>query len=329
MTVSIQWNLLLISLGILAQQPAPLHSQPYLFLKHQHNTSLGHPYRDKDREDILAVPGPASAYEKVNKERTDYRGIPIYKAVSLVGCKPLSGRTQAASYAEQLLEERPDMPGTYVLWARPKLYQILWCDASGVIASNTFTWNNLAPLRAYIWSLYDPPQSHFLFDPSISRSVMEPNLWNIKTSLINNYYHLRHVFVGTTWGHRTNVWVSTSPLQEIVVAIKIHYPDNERRGIEEETLIHIHAKGIYPGVVRLLELTDPQAPALPSIITAPSAEGSHRIERTKTHLVMGSCGKSLLEAKSVRDILMALFDILESEVITLLPWNADTDYTVW
>ncbi len=105
---------------------------------------------------MLAVWGPKSNYDelKINlKGRTDYQGVAHYKVLSLVECKPNSddGRAQVASYAYQLMESRPDVPGVYVMWARPSHYQILWSDAAGVVASKGIKWDNLKPMISYVY----------------------------------------------------------------------------------------------------------------------------------------------------------------------------------
>ena len=92
------------------------------------------------------------------------------------------------------------------------------------------------------------------------------------------------------------------------MVIKDSYRDNERRFKEEALLDKIHGDtGIYPGVVRKLH-----GGSVPDITTARRATSKLTPERTKARLVMGSFGEELCKAETVRDILMVVYDVLES-----------------
>lgn len=287
---------------------------PYNFLEHQNNVPRDLPFAERDREDILVVPGPTTQYKQV-PGRTDYREIPLTLAVSLVECKPRSqnGCAQTASYAYQLLQARLDMVGVYVLWARPENYQILWSDAAGVVASELFEWDNLSPLRQYVWSLYVPHESHTLLDPSITLQSHAPPLWCVRIDEDNVFENLERVFIGASWGRRTNVLAPASPPPESVVVIKEAFRDMSRYYCEENAIEKIHKNGTYPGVVRLL-IPSEETAFFPDILTAPGGRSEGRI---KIRFVMGSTGKALLAAESVLDLLMVFFDIVESKFPTI------------
>ncbi len=206
-----------------------------VFLDHHENIPIDHLYNAKNRPDLLAVPGPTTKYKQVDT-RTDYREVQHYRVISLVECKPFkeNGQAQAASYAFQLLEARPDMPGVYVLWAQPHGYQILWSDAAGVAASDFLFWNNLSPLVAYVYSLYIPPKSHFLFDPTITLPESEGDfegfnqiLWRIKAHLPEPYIGCTSIFVGTPWARRTNVWTYGNMKEKSLIVIKDSFVDEQ------------------------------------------------------------------------------------------------------
>lgn len=298
----------------------------FVFLDHHHYSPTHHPYNLDDKPDLLAVPGPLDQYKQVTiNGRTDYREVPHYKVISLVECKAdgEEGRVQAASYSFQLLEARPDMPGAYLAWARPDAYQILWSDASGVVASDMTPWKNLRLLATYVYSLYCPPSSHPLRDPSIIAPTKklkpeDPLLWTIEVPRRRVYRDCQTIFVGNSWGRRTNVFKHRDKNGNIVV-IKDSYRDDERRYKEEALLETIHkdrkeidpdTKGIYPGVVRPLFAMPPDGNPLKT--ASPFiASSTRRTERVKTRFVMGSYGESLRKARSVLDILKAFYDVLE------------------
>lgn len=288
--------------------------QPYIFLGHPHNTLTGSPYEEEDWEDILVV-RPADNQRK-DVDRAEQNGGPLGEAVSLVVCesKGRNGGEQLVSDASRLLKARPDIVGTYALWASSDEYQIIWFDASGVVMSQVIPWDDLTPLKQYIWSLYAPPESHTLFDKSITRQPDGEDMWSVRISTGEVYTNLTRTFVGSSYGRRTNVFTSSGTQANFVI-IKDSFPDDLHYGREVCALKIIHENGVFPGVVKLLRSEhDPAS----RIYTAPTHEAhSSRTERSRDRFVMGSTGEGILMAKSVLDILKAIFDILESKKIIL------------
>ena len=94
------------------------------------------------------------------------------------------------------------------------------------------------------------------------------------------------------------------------VVIKDAYPDDRRRFQEGALLKLIHEAGIFPGVVRVLEWGDVEG-CDGSIITTARPASRKVARRTKKRLVMGSRGSRLSSAKSVKELLMAVFDGVE------------------
>ena len=276
---------------------ATKRKHPYYFLDFHNSIPLCHPFEDLSRPDLIVVEGKP-------------RGrVPYYKVVSVLECKPVNqdGRAQVTSYMSLHMDARPDMPGVYGLWVGPEGYQVLWSDASGVTASPKSSWDACELLAAYVYSLYYPPADHILFDQAIT-SPTTPRLgsnkprWTIAGHLKDPYRACEWIFTASSWGRRTNVWKHEIKGKGPVV-VKVTYRDNKRR-FEEEILIQkIHRNGIFPGVVRTLE----PAVHYQDITTPPSTYS----RRTKTRLIMGSYGESLLQAKSVKDLLMAIYDIVE------------------
>ena len=242
--------------------------------------------------------------------------VPYYTVVSVIECKPVKedGQAQLASYMSLHMDARPDMPGVYGLWVRPDGYQVLWSDASGVIASPKSSWDVCELLAAYVYSLYYPPADHILFDQAIT-SPTTPRLgsnkprWTIAGHLKDPYRACEWIFTASSWGRRTNVWKHEIKGKGPVV-VKDAYRDNKRNYEEEILIKKIHSNGIFPGVVRILE----PAEHYQEITTPPT----HKAQRTKTRLIMGSYGESLLQAKSVKDLLMAVYDIVESSSFSSL-----------
>ena len=69
-----------------------------------------------------------------------------------------------------------------------------------------------------------------------------------------------------------------------------------------------------PGVVRVLQAEDAKTNISEDQVVVSTAEPSgedERKHRVKKRIVLGSRGTELLRAKSVKDLLMAVYDVLE------------------
>ena len=292
----------------LASRPKAERSEyPLLFLDHHHDVPIGSSEDDTENPDLVVVPGPITKYQQV-KGRTHYSQVPYHKVFSVVKCKP-KWEEQMSNYCSPLMTARPDMPGIYALWARPQGYQVFWSDASGVVASPETLWADLELLGAYVYSLYCPPATHLLCDPTVHSPKLVEGMtskgphWTIECP--NHTYHYSDcetLAIGDPWNRRTHVWKHAD--EQGTVVIKDSYRKDERPFKEEDLLDKIHGRGIYPGVVRMLHGGD-----TPGITTATPAIGT---PRKKTRLVMGSFGEALSEAESVKEILMVVYDVLES-----------------
>lgn len=234
---------------------------------------------------------------------------------------------QLASHVYQLLKARPDLPGAYVAWGSPRGYQILWSDASGVVASKFTPWTNVRLLGAYVYSLYRPPSSHYLRDRSIRpmKTKFQPEdevLWKIKVKEHGRSFpRCKSIFVGNSWGRRTNIFKYQHASETVV--IKDSYRDTKEIYVEEKLLYKIHKYGVYPGVARPFfarpsstgqgRLKEEPLPVdLPRTARLDGKYSSERVtERVKARLVMGSYGESLGEARSVLDILKVFYDAIE------------------
>ncbi|KAJ3486976.1 hypothetical protein NLI96_g3843 [Meripilus lineatus] len=206
-------------------------------------------------------------------------------------------------YARRFLVPTP-------LWARPQHYEIMWVDASGIVVSPQFTWSDLTPLRHYVWSLYNPPDTHFPLDTTMKRHIGNPSLWSFHLET-NDYYNMQRTFIGSPYGRRTNVYVSSAEApQGSVVVVKDSYPSDEYHDFELEGIKYIHEHGVFPGVVRILP-SGGSGPVFPVIKTLSAVRTSESTNRVKHRLVLGSTGQDLLQASSVLEMLMAIFDILE------------------
>lgn len=249
---------------------------------------------------------------------TRYQRIPYPLTRSLVEMQVPSdeGIHLAISYAWYVLEASPNTCGLYVLSACPQDYRIAWVDASGPVTSPPFKWDNLEPLVRYLYSHYAPPESHFIHDYSVSPQRLynspQPSPWSV-SFLGSTYTDCTIAFWSDAWGRRTTVFKQVSE-DGTAICIKDAYRDNERRFREKAVLEDLHRDGIVPGVVRVLDAAD--VPAVTRggvpITTADVPDKRGRVvKRTKTRLVMGSSGEPLRYAKTLGDLLKAIYDTVE------------------
>ncbi|KAI0076434.1 hypothetical protein K474DRAFT_1662954 [Panus rudis PR-1116 ss-1] len=324
----------LISTKVFEQMKAlhiiPDDEDPIVFVDHHQHSPAGHPRDYKEVPDILALRkfNELAEYSFTTKKNPQlrYRHLPYHRVLSVIESKTeytmRQGRPQAVSYMLSHMDARPDMPGLYALTVNPNFYQVLWGDASGICASPTLSWSDTDPLIAYVRSLYRPPAAHQLRDPSIHSPTLAPLstesdqqriLWSVDHHG-KTYPRCHVIFNGTTLGRRTAVFSSYDESSKSTVIIKDYYKDVKRRFDEVELINRIHEDGLVPGVVRLLDTDtsecDVKLPDGTPIATPRPASETVR-HRTKKRVVMLSTGEKLYQAKSVKDLLMAIYDAVE------------------
>lgn len=280
----------------------------------------------RDKGDIVVVRGPASDYQRKEPDSDVYHKVKFHQIVSIIECKPWkeNGSGQSASYSFQLLEARPDMPGVYGLALRPRGYIILWSDASGIIGSDEYPWDNLIPLASYVYSLYVPPPDHHLWDPSITvapdppfegkapasvsssklKGTTDMPLWMVH-GLRTEPLLFQRFAAGNPWGRRSDVFQHIDSDGNIYMVKDAYHASG--RFNEHDVLDKIHEHGIFPGVVRILPCK------VPEIKTAQPVTGPYDEEsiRTKTRVFMGSFGEAFEKALTVLDVLKATYDVNE------------------
>lgn len=235
-----------------------------------------------------------------------YSGVPHHRVEAIVEAKSEKkggGRQQAATYAYRHHQARPDRPGFYLLVIKPQWYQVLYSDPTGVFASPHIPWDNTDLLVAYVYSHYNPPDAHFLWDETVrwfehNGRCTFPS-WKIQ---VNGEWYTRgrFIFVGESWSRLTTTFGARNAHDQDVI-IKDSYHKAGRRFKEEEILEHLHAEGDLLGVVRLHahETLDR------FVLKGPAAE------RSRVRFVLLDSGSEFETAKTVNDLLKAVYDALE------------------
>ncbi|KAI0772783.1 hypothetical protein BD413DRAFT_473673, partial [Trametes elegans] len=219
------------------------------------------------------------------------------------------GKAQAARYAFQVQQARPDRPGFYCLSVKPQHFQIVHSSPVGLRISDHTPWENLDTLCAYVYSLYVPPDGHFLYDRTITwketpNNPLSAPKWTVKTESAT-YTDAELIFLGNPWGRRTTILRAEVPGQTPVI-IKEYYLDDDRRYEEGELLEHAHAEGYIPGLVRSVWAEDVMSDGRKVMVK----DGSYT--RRKRRIILADSGAKLEWAASVNDLLMVIYDVLEA-----------------
>ncbi|KAI0324375.1 hypothetical protein GY45DRAFT_1331625 [Cubamyces sp. BRFM 1775] len=283
-----------------------------VFLDH-HRYSLTHfpTERLEDKPDIVGV---FQRYEGFEQDQSgSYKNIPYHRVETVVEAKAIygggeaGGRAQATRYAFKLQQARPDRPGVYVLSIKPQHFQVVFSSPVGVTASEHALWTNLPALCSYVYSLYDPPDGHFLYDPTITWREPTPlgaPVWDIVTTN-RRFTGAKLIFVGDPWARRTTVF-RVEKKGSPTLMLKESYLDCGRRFQEYELLEQVHEEGYLPGVL---------CPLGHEFVVADGREivfhGPQSMTRKKHRIWCADVGFELTLAESVNDLLKAVYDALE------------------
>ncbi|KAI0372441.1 hypothetical protein BV20DRAFT_71775 [Pilatotrama ljubarskyi] len=284
-------------------------SGPIVFLLRRHKPSL-----DADRSDAPSIVGvlPFEGFKDCPiLDDGSYLGIPTAYVDTFVETQWLyysSDRGQEHRCAIDFLRRWPDRAGLYCMTLHPRGFKLHYADSSGAKSSDVMSWDNhgFKRISDYVYSLYHPPARHFLRD--LTMTVHEyPNLdrplWSIR---VNDeiFPYARNIFLAGPGWKRTAVFLAGQrPQQQAIIK------DSYRKPLgyyEEPTFLkHIHCHGFIPGVIRLAH------EELVYFAGEDNMVSVYRSPRVKHRMVLADIGESLLHAKSVNDLLMAIYDALE------------------
>ncbi|KAI1786564.1 hypothetical protein LXA43DRAFT_1064488 [Ganoderma leucocontextum] len=280
-----------------------------------HFPNLGCISNTKDAPDLLGV-YDVDVFKDGKDAQGVYKGVPHHRVEAIVEAKSETnggGRRQAATYAYRHHQARPDRPGFYLLVIKPQWYQVLYSDPTGLFASPQTPWANMDLLVAYVYSHYEPPDAHFLWDETIrwSESNGPCTFPSWKIQVKGEWYtDGQFIFVGEPWSRLTTTFDTVDANGEHVI-IKDGYRHDGRRFKEEEILDHLHAEGDLLGVVRL---------KVHETLGRFSLKGP-AAERSRVRFVLLDTGSEFLKAKTLNDLLKATYDALEVHRTKLVQRN--------
>jgi hypothetical protein len=214
-----------------------------------------------------------------------------------------ASRTKSAAYTSYLLQARPDMVTVQGIYVDFSSFRPVLSNACGSFHTGDFEWEDRASrllLCAWIRRLYEP-----IVDSSITVNIEgdEAPTFDIKV-LEDDYPNCTIHSAGTAFGRRTIIFARPDP--EIVV-IKEQYIETSRTFEEGPILEKIHKNGTFPGVVRRGWAGPVRSNEKELIVKCGGSE------RKKNRIVLLDKAPSIMDAKTVREVLVAMYDLLESE----------------
>jgi hypothetical protein len=235
--------------------------------------------------------------------------------------------SQAASYTLYLLQARPDLISVVGIFihSEKREFRLYLTDAWNVHCTQNVPFTSPLATRllvTWIRRLYKPERS-----PAIKRVYTYPCKPTFTIDAGHPEAFSGCSIVGVGSGLRRPTIFTNSR-----VVIKSQYLKVGRRFEESKILnkIHCGGKNEFPGVVRVLPVTPTQGPATveagsdasashgPTIIVA-AGKGRHRgnKEIRQTLLVLkDNVPKSLMDAETPLDALIAIYDLLEGNILS-------------
>ncbi|OSC96926.1 hypothetical protein PYCCODRAFT_1428812 [Trametes coccinea BRFM310] len=265
----------------------------------------------EDKPDIICAVGRDDGCRMLAnlKDRSYSEGVPYHCIETIVGTKAIygDGQAQATRYAFTVQQAHPDRPGLYCLSVTAGKFQVIYSSPAGIEASELTDWSDCGSLCAYIYSLYDPPADHVLYDhmiiPKEPASVpLGKQAWTIQKA-DGTCINASIIALGDPCSRRTTVFRAVHKGRSVIVKESFDCG----RHYEGELLTLVHADGFLPGVVRHIVSEDVKNGDEPIVMRRKDGE----LTGKKRRVVLADPGEQLTSARSVNDLLMAIYDTLE------------------
>jgi hypothetical protein len=218
-----------------------------------------------------------------------------------------------------LLQARPDYVSVQGISVQPEAFRLTVSNVCGVFCTGPLEWTEPTSRRilcAWISCLYKPTN----VDPSITLNT-ENTIPMFDVRCPGATYAACSIFyVAEAFTQRTIILLTADGK----AAIKEQYVDPGRQDMGS-ILNKVHRGGVFPGVVRL---------GWHGTLTCRAGKSIHvkddnRIKE-KRRLVMLEVGEYWLHAETLRELLITIYDLLESELIvdtTLSPLTLKSSHS--
>jgi hypothetical protein len=227
------------------------------------------------------------------------------------------GEAQAGAYTAYHLQARPDLVSVVGIFVCEPHFKLFLSNACQVYHTPAIAWNKPEArqlLYAWMWRLYNPE-----VDPSITIH-MTPQ----PTFTIGTHDQLVVIHAGESIGRRTTILTQLDGKSSIV--IKEQYIEKSRRFLEGPMLKQIHEDGRFPGVVGLESWDYVTNANDGKKISVQHQDQGTTVTQFKIRLVLKDKGTRLMDVKTPRELLMGIYDLLESEWTLSSLWLPKTDF---
>lgn len=227
---------------------------------------------------------------------------------------------------KHLLDARPDMAGVYFILlneAADKL-RVGWMTAAGVDLSKAYLVQDSDELlQRFVYSLYVPPSDHVFKDATVRMELPCPcqaTTWAV-TVLTVTYTKAVLTLGSDVNGRRTAIFTTTAGDKEVV--IREQYMPLLASSSEAPILNAVHSNGRIDAVVSVQDNMLVKA-AQDAEYIAVDRKGTREV-LVKRRYTYADGGVSWSEAKSVKDLLMSAYDVVEGMLLVL--WRKRTQVT--
>ncbi|KJA13912.1 hypothetical protein HYPSUDRAFT_49536 [Hypholoma sublateritium FD-334 SS-4] len=281
-----------------------------LFIDTPNTVPKDHPTGASYRPDIIAT---------TQRGEIHWTGIEATVEVNSSGRTEEGAGLQAASLSISLLQARPDLLAVQGFCVTKSGIILTIVSSSGVTRTEALNMSvsaNRVLLYAFITRLYEPdpnmvdpsikrrwddtaPQPHYVFDITLTPADSD--------AVVCSGY--RTIYARESLDPRAHIFVNeTNPTSfggAAIPVIKDAYCDLNSRFTEDAIIKHIHHERDIPGIVRVAyaELVCYGGPDRRVIV---------RDGRQKTRLCLKEFGRSIMECKTVKDVLIVMYDQLEN-----------------
>ncbi|KIM23841.1 hypothetical protein M408DRAFT_27546 [Serendipita vermifera MAFF 305830] len=214
-----------------------------------------------------------------------------------------------AAYVVHHLSARPDYVSTLGILVRPSSFKLFFVNSCRVYRTSGIKWGDahVAPrvLLAWFWRLYHPE-----VESSITPNYgMNPPTFDVDVAGFRLIHNVTILFTGDPFDRRTTIMKSVDPDTGSTIVIKEQYLYVGDVAKEGHILDKIHSTGCFPGIIRVLAHGSVLNGGQEVIVRheRPSKDYAER----KVRIVLGDSGEGFMKAKTPKEALMVMYDLLE------------------
>ena len=220
-------------------------------------------------------------------------------------------KAQAISYMWSCSRNQVNRSGFLGFYACCNGLQFIWYGVSKVRISPNYKWNDLQALFSFVYALHQ--RENMLEDTQLLLHFNQNRLVSSVLPWHSKDYKLTTFSMDDGWRRKQFIGGGYSPDGEVVV-VKLVWRQSSYRLKEAEVCERIHNDGTVAGVVCLLGDHN-DSPRLYELLPNETESDTTYIQQI---LLYDTIGESLSSCGSIKSFLIAIFDLVESMLASLL-----------